>query len=221
MLTLRKWVVLTHAGSGCRPCAVRNDVARRWEDDVDDTRFDALSRSLSSRRTALGGLIGGVAALLRFADPEEVAAHNPLAACEKLPNPERRRACRRRARAHLRRRHCQAESPLITCRGGCKPRHNRCGKLLTCNCSFPKICLNNGSCARNCEFAPDVCPTNCLCAGPSVEGRAHCAADPLTCGTTLTQACTSTLECPQVQFCLTNSGCGGPNPNRCAPLCSG
>jgi hypothetical protein len=57
---------------------------------MDSDRFDAFTRSLSSRRSALGGLFGGLGALLALGLPEEVDAHNYLARCRRIQDPVRR-----------------------------------------------------------------------------------------------------------------------------------
>lgn len=65
---------------------------------MDSDRFDILTRMLSSRRLTLTGLLGGLTALLALRSGEDAAAHDPIPACRKIDNPERRRDCLRRAR---------------------------------------------------------------------------------------------------------------------------
>lgn len=67
---------------------------------MESNRFEVFTLTLSSRRMALGGLLGGVVVLLGMAEPEEAATHNFLSRCRRIKNSPRRRACLKRARAH-------------------------------------------------------------------------------------------------------------------------
>lgn len=100
---------------------------------MDDRRFDALTRALSSRRTALGSVAGTLAALLGLALPEEAESHNFLARCRRIKDPQRRRACLRRARAHNRRHRLSPPPPPPPTPDQCQGR-NVCaqGNAATC-----------------------------------------------------------------------------------------
>lgn len=81
------------------------------ESTMESNRFDTVTRSLSSRRATLTSLLGGVAALLGVAGVEEAGAHNPIPNCRRVADPKKRRACLRRARAHIRQRHTCRPQP--------------------------------------------------------------------------------------------------------------
>lgn len=190
---------------------------------MDATRFDSLTRTLSSRRTALGGLLGGgIAALLGLVVPEEAPAHNLLPGCGKLPDAKKRQACRRRARIHNRQRHtCRPQPSAVTCAGRCGTWTNNCNKAVACFlCPTGRECLNNGSCAKTCDDSPGSCPTGCTCPVYfSVEGARHCIPMTTHCGNA-PQACTSTTQCPPGHHCQsTLCGPGASPANRCVPLC--
>lgn len=184
---------------------------------MDSERFDALTRTLRSRRTAVSALLGGVTAVLGLA-PEEGAAHNAARACRKVAARGNRRRCQRRAWSHNR--SCHPETAPATCRGRCGAWPNRCGKAVSCAvCPTPKSCLGNGSCGQACTGP--ICPTGCGCyLLPSVEGPRYCAPNGLVCAN-FTQACTATSDCPLNHACM-DTGCGGgSSPIRCVPLCQG
>lgn len=118
---------------------------------MDDSRFDALTRTVGSRRTVLS------------LDPaDEVAAHNPVPDCHIIDVPERRRACLRRARRHHRQQHtCRPQSPAVTCGGRCgTARVNNCDKKVSCACPAGKACLGNGSCVEACGLDFSTFPFN-------------------------------------------------------------
>ena len=189
---------------------------------MDDHRFDAFTRSPSSRRTALGGLLGGVATLLGLALPEEAEAHNFLPRCRKIKDAPRRRACIRRARAHNRKHAlsnstpppCVSQSLAITCGPGCGVRVDNCGRLVTCSCAPNQVCLNNGTCALSCAAA--ACPAPCDCLDDNV-----CLDQSNTCGGAL---CGPGGSCPRGFKCFV-AGCdedaNGDTvfSSHCIPVC--
>lgn len=186
---------------------------------MDDAMFDALTRAVSSRRTALIGGLGAIAALVGLTPATD--AHDALRRCRTVRDPTRRRACQRRARAHNRKHRCRSRprhricAELRRCSGVAA---NDCGRLINCSCPGGHICLANGSCATNCErTGPLDCPEGCICVGPEVGDGSHCVANTGICDQT-PQACTSTVDCPPGTFCLV-----GPcdDLNRCVPLCPG
>lgn len=187
---------------------------------MDETQFDALTRTLSSRRTALTGLLSGVTALLGLDVPQEAEAHNPTARCRQLPTPAKRRACLRRARAHNRTHRCRALPATFVCGERCgQTVFNNCGQLVTCSCPGGQTCLSNGSCAQVCGFGLPDCPAGCGCSTPQVGGGSHCNR-PLSCEQMV--ECESTAQCPlnhQCQETFCDSGGGDPVSNWCVPLC--
>lgn len=186
---------------------------------MDDERFDALARAVSTRRAAFAGGFGALAAL--FSIVPEADAHNALKRCRGLANLAKRRACRRRARIHNRKHRCKSRparricADLRRCSGVAV---NDCGRLINCGCPGGQSCLANGSCASNCELSgPLGCPEDCVCFGPEVDNGKRCIPIPLPCDQ-IPQVCTSTVDCPLGTFCLV-----GPcdDENRCVPLCPG
>lgn len=186
---------------------------------MDSDRFDALSRTLTahhSRRAALGVLLaGGLAALLGL-PPEEAGAHNPIAACKRLPDLRQRRRCTRQARAHYRT--CHPEPRTTTCRGRCDTVRNRCGTKVFCRCPAGSICLGNGSCTFTCK----TCPPRCDCHPYSEIGGNETCFPPngFTCEDS-PQSCVSTADCPVGRACQ-RTGCLpgiAPYVYRCVPLC--
>lgn len=189
---------------------------------MESDRFDAFTRTLSSRRTALGGGLGGVAALLGLGGGEEAAAHDPRPACRKLADPARRRACLRRARRHLRLRHsCKPHPIAVTCANRCGSTRNNCKKAVACICPPDKTCLLNNGCARTCSVASLTCPAGCTCGIPLAEAPgtlAGCYPSTLSSCTQVPTPCTSTAQCPFGQFC--GLVCGSvPGEGRCFPNC--
>jgi hypothetical protein len=188
---------------------------------VDDAHFDALTRSLHSRRTAVSGLLGGFAALLGLGG--DANAHNPAPACRRLTEPARRR-CLRRARAHHRNRHvCKPRPRAVTCRNRCGGTRNNCRHKVSCACPAGKTCLRNQGCSRACTPPNFDCPASCACLDDAILvetsqrqcvplGISECAQFP--------QVCTSTAECPFGQFCgITPCSPGGDDEGRCIPVC--
>src|SRR5687768_14657954 len=69
---------------------------------MDDSRFDALARSLGtagSRRRALSGLLAGTLGILGWHDSDEIAAHNLKAKCKKKSG-EAKKKCLKKAKKH-------------------------------------------------------------------------------------------------------------------------
>lgn len=188
---------------------------------MDNARFDALTRTLRSRRNSLGALLGSLAVLFGPTAPDVVTAHDPVPACRKIADPKKRRQCRRGARTRNRRHVpvavCSAEPAAVTCGGRCGSYANNCGVAVACPFGPDRDCLSNGSCARTCPAL--FCPPGCKCLTP-VEGGNYCVPSDATCPD-MTQERSATTDCPLGQFCLA-TGCGTPPGtivNRCAPLC--
>lgn len=180
---------------------------------MDSERFDALTRVLSSRRTALRTVLGGATALLGLAAPDDAAAHNPAAACRKLPNPARKRRCLQRAAAH--RQYCHSAATVAAaCAGKCGVWPDRCGAATNCTCPAPKTCLSNASCARPCGGGSGTCPTGCSCyvAAESTVVNTYCGVAGATCDGT---PCSTTSTCPVGYSCVE---CG-TSGDRCIALC--
>jgi hypothetical protein len=187
---------------------------------MDDTRFDALTRMLSTRRTALAGLLGGLAALLGLATPAETVAHNLVPLCKKVKDPKRRRACLRRARAHNRKQHsCKPKPKAVTCKNRCGQTLNNCNEKVGCTCPPGKRCLANKGCIRTCQSPPtSSCPAGCTCGIAFAENPAlyGCFPSGITCAQ-MTPSCDTNADCPRGFFCGVTS-CLGPI-NRCIPNC--
>lgn len=184
--------------------------------------FDALTRNLSSRRTALVGLLGGVVTLLGLTIPEEVSAHDPSARCRKLKNAKRRRSCLRRARAHARTHVCKPMTPAAVCAGARRCDGlavNNCGKLINCTCPVGKACTDNGSCTRQCPASsPTSCPSGCFCQS-DVENANTCFAGVITDCAQIPEVCATSTECPPGFRCF-RTGCSPASErNRCFPIC--
>jgi hypothetical protein len=193
---------------------------------MDSERFDALSRSLSSRRSALGGLLGGAAALLGLAGTEEAGAQNPPPACQRVADPAKRRRCLRRAHARNRRQRCTPTPPAALYGGRCSGTVvNNCGKQVDCPaCPAGRSCLTNNSCGRSCRVlgTPGDCPAGCRCGILAAEGGIQCIPISIAGCADVPQACASTTQCPQGFFCgPTTCGTGGAAEGRCLPICPG
>jgi hypothetical protein len=182
---------------------------------MNSRQFDSLTRAITTRRTAVTGIVGSVAALLGATTANEAAAHNPAPACNRLKDPKRRRACRRRARRRNRN-HCRSQPATVTCAGRCGKVHNNCRKTVSCLCPADRVCLANQSCGRLCAV-DETCPAGCTCGVTSVEGGRHCFPDTLTSCLQTPQICTSTVQCPPGQVCAF-TGCG--DAARCVPVCA-
>jgi hypothetical protein len=185
---------------------------------MDGARFDRLARTLHSRRTALGGLLGGNLVLLGLAAPEAAEAHTirPLARCRRIQSAPGRRACLRRARAHNR--SCHPQTEATTCAGRCGVYPNNCGTAVGCPCLAGKDCLSNGSCAQACTDDTQ-CPTNCVCSYASTGGSGYCLSLTGQCSGP-SDTCASTATCPPGSHCVTVScGAGGSKVKQCMPHC--
>jgi hypothetical protein len=187
---------------------------------MDNDRFDALTRGLSTRRTALISLLGSSLALfLGLTQPEEAGAHDPAAACWRLPDPARRRRCVIRARRHKRKQHtCRSQPKAVTCAGRCGRVRNNCRKGVNCTCPAGETCLGNGTCSRICEpgGAPVNCPAGCECGTDALEGGIHCTPGTIEECAQVPIVCTSTAQCPVGHFCSLPI-CNGQS--RCVPVC--
>ena len=111
---------------------------------MDGERFDAMTKTLAAgptRRRLLLGLLGGALGLLGGLGREDADAHNPLRACKKIEDRQRRRRCLRRARQHNALHAAQAD-----CLG--QADGNDCGAGQECSgevCATPPEC-GTGSC---------------------------------------------------------------------------
>jgi hypothetical protein len=195
---------------------------------MDDSRFDAFTRTLSSRRTALGGLLGGVAALLGLDQPEEAAAHNYVARCRRKRDPVVRHWCLRQARNHNRRhRTCRSITLAEACRNvDCGVVTDGCGRRRDCGwCASVHACLSNNGCAYYCGSAVP-CPPGCIC-----SGEPECALCPqiclnrtdpnLLCDANPPWYCTHTADCPIGYKCEpVPCGPGGAMERRCVATCA-
>lgn len=118
---------------------------------MDATRFDALTRKLSSRRTMLTGAIGGaMATLLRFASPGEAGA--AAVACR--PNQKRcgNRCIPKRACCPQTQKRCGTR--CIPKRACCSQTHKRCGTACV-----PKAAC----CLETHKFCGAACVTKSTC----------------------------------------------------------
>lgn len=190
---------------------------------MENDRFDALTRTFASRRSALGGLLGGLAAVLGFTQPEEADAHNFLPRCRKIKDAPRRRACVRRARAHNRT-HRSIPPPCVPqCSGGkacvsgacaCPPGQEDSGGV----CAVRPNCLSlrpDTDCQSNSECCSDVCSD----AGGIAPGVCLRGAAGRPCN--VSNDCKS-LSC--VGFVCQCSGSGGEcsnTPDCCSGFCNG
>ncbi len=187
---------------------------------MDGHQFDTLARTLGSRRLVLGGLFGGsLGALLELVTPNEASARNRVPFCKTLADPEQRRLCLKRARAHNRRCHSRA-ARLKTCDQRCGPVRNGCGKLIECTCPAGETCLSNGSCAQVCLFNSDCSNAqNCTCT-QSAGADKFCLADINECVLSL-QECERPTDCPVGHACR-SVFCGSDVQNfvhGCVPIC--
>lgn len=182
-------------------------------------QFDARTRGLSSRRTALTAGFGGLATLFGLAGPTPAGAHDPSAACRKLPDPGQRRKCLARAKRHKRKQHtCRPQPVAVTCANRCGAARNNCRKAVSCTCPTGKVCLENGSCNRICSVGGTLvpCPVGCECGLAGLDGQAHCIPNTIEECEQVPMVCTSTAQCPLGHFCSTPV-CNGQS--RCIPVC--
>ena len=198
---------------------------------MDSRRFDAFTRTLSSRRSALAGLAAGVGALLGFALPEEANAHNFLARCRRIRHPGRRGRCLRQAQEHnFRHRYCRILAPREACsRVDCGIVRDGCGNATDCGpCASVHTCSSNNSCAFSCLFPgrQGGCPDGCTCSSErdSVTGDLHCLNDldpNLQCNALPPTYCTSTTDCRIGYKCEpVPCGPGGALERRCVATCA-
>ncbi len=190
---------------------------------MDDAQFDALTRALHSRRTAVVGLLGGLTAMLGL-DGGDATAHNPAPACRNIADARRRARCRRRARAHHRHRHsCTPQPAAVTCRNRCGGTRNNCKQAVACTCPAETTCLPNQGCSRACAAPPFACPAGCACFDGVLlveTSSFQCVPLGISECEQVPQVCTSTAECPFGQFCGTTAcSPGGDDEGRCIPVC--
>lgn len=189
---------------------------------MNDGHFDSLTRTLSSRRIALAGLLSGVAALLSLSRLERGAAHIAKARCRRLHAPARRRACLRRASAHNRQHQCRVTPIEEVCAGRCGSATNNCGQRVACYlCPAGLTCLSSGSCAQSCQSGIGSCPTGCRCNRPEVgKDHRYCIPNSVTECPHIPMVCVSTTQCPLNHFCMV-TGCGRDlaEEGRCTPVC--
>jgi hypothetical protein len=187
-----------------------------------DSRFDDLARNLTSRRAALGRLLGGVTAMLGLPTPEEASAHVLAPRCRKLKDAKRRRACLRRARVHARTHRCKPKPPATVCatvRRCDGLAVDNCGKLVNCTCPVGRVCTDNGSCARSCPgLGSGTCPIDCFCTA-DMESRNSCFSQAVASCEQSPQVCASSADCPVGSRCVATI-CGlGIEGQRCFALC--
>ena len=91
----------------------------------------------------------------------------------------------------------------------------------TTTCPTGRTRLTNGTCASTCATPGEFVQGGCQCTtGTNTEGlRLLTPSVAVAQCNVLTQVCTATTECPVGQMCL-NTGCGGPNANRCHAVCA-
>lgn len=187
---------------------------------MDSERFDALTRTVASRRAALAGLVSGVTALLGLGGVEDAAAHNPIPGCRKIKDPEQREACLRRAKRHIKLKHsCKPQPVAVTCANRCGVTRNNCKKAVSCTCPAGKLCLGNSSCSRLC-FVPGLpgdCPPGCGCGVSAIEGGNHCIPSTISQCEQVPLTCVNSAGCPHGHFCAP-TGCPGFS-GRCVPVC--
>jgi hypothetical protein len=208
---------------------------------MDADRFDRFARILSSRRVALGGLLGGaLAALSGWATPEEAGAHNPVPACRRIKNKNKRKACLKRANQH----NALHRVPPPVCQG-----RNVCAQGVAAACGAPgnecycwvtpqgtTVCGGNdgafvvdscGECAatgRTCVIGGGLnCPEPFICVLPCCppgfrECNGRCVdvlRDPNNCGD-----CGRSCGIDRPNICAGGSCCidgAGNSPCLCAP----
>lgn len=144
---------------------------------MDAPRFDHLTRSLSSRRTAVSGLLGGALATLLG---EAASAHNPVPACRRIKDTRKRAACRRKAKRHNAQ-HCSGEgtpcADCRTCQGGMcaadaslnnvacgsdgtgRCLNGRCNPVPTCSPRYGSCATVADCCSAGSTMATTTCPT--------------------------------------------------------------
>ena len=160
---------------------------------MDDSRFDALARSLTtagSRRRALGGLLAGTLGVLGRHDGDESAAHDLKAKCKKKSGGAKKK-CLKKAKKHAAE-HAAATSlgplpPGPTCTDGSKN-----GSESDVDCG--------GSCPR--------CPTGQGCATRNDCDSAFCSG-----GTCV--ACTQSTDCPKDATSECNCFAASGTPGIC------
>jgi hypothetical protein len=186
--------------------------------NVDQTRFEALTRSLASlpsRRNVLRSLASAGLGLSALRLSDTASAKNKKKGKKKrkkkvqqgcTPNCTERTcgndgcggscgACGPTQVCHGGT-CCVPESRGATCAGRCGTWTNTCGQTVACaTCAAGQQCLSNGSCAIVCAVNGDC--SGCGCSNPSVEGAQHCIGDLVR----PEVLCTSTTDCPPGSHC--------------------
>ncbi len=170
---------------------------------MDATRFDALTRNLSSRRTVLTGVAGGgLGALLRLATAGGDAAAKDC--------PRGKKECGKR---------CIPKN-----RECCKRNQKPCGK----KCIAKSKCCTNADCGLRRLCAKGICVTG---QGTCAAGADACADGVSSCGLS-TSAClcfettTGQTRCGEISRlgacggCLTNADCARDFPDIPGMFCS-
>ena len=145
---------------------------------MDPSAFDALTRTLHARRTALTGVLGGVVGLLGLPGITD-------------------------ARRQNKQQHSCTED---TCCNRCGTTQDNRQKTVTCTCPAGKDCLANNGCNLTCTQSELTCVEGCTCGVPLAEKPAiiHCVPSPIfasgiKCGDFL--PCETSADCPRGYFC--------------------
>lgn len=209
---------------------------------MDGPHFDRFTRTLSTRRTAMGALLsGGLLATLGVATPPEPALAAPCPRGKKRCRggciPKRfcctDANCRPKQTGKLcRNGRCACPPGKKRCRGRCIPKRQCCVKANCpaktrqtckagrCVCPADRITLLNGSCGKPGPQCPGCFPGS---GQPLAENFTICTALHPTeqwpdCGKLLPAYCESSAHCPAGYFCVNASPCSG-QAYRCSPLC--
>lgn len=174
---------------------------------MDDSRFDALARTLTdprSRRGALAALLGGTLGLLGLTEVD--------AKKKKKGKGKKGKGGKGKPPTVA----CVPDLLSATCAGRCGFWTNNCGQSVGClACPSGEQCLGNGSCAQTCSSTPG-CPSVCSCSRANTEGIR-------TCYTTLTSGC-PTESCQTTADCRPGFHCqacfSATAPTVCVALCS-
>lgn len=158
---------------------------------MDPHRFDAMTRTVGSRRGILAAALGGTS-LFGLIDAT--------------------------AKKRRRRKQCWRKKIGVSCEdncrfykiSNCKERNKRC------KCPSDKTCMPNESCGLSCAATP--CPEGSGCTCSTSDPRV-CLAAFTNCEDVPTR-CETTADCP-FRFSCDDTPCGesGGTEKRCLPLC--